>query len=185
MKQITKILSVLLITALALSVGNATPPIIKPGTSEQAAVSVQKIYTSQIGVRELTGHNDGVQVEKYLMNIGASKGDPWCAAFVRWCFDQAGIKTTINAYSPTAYNPDKPVLKKNRFIIEPRAGDVFCLYFPKMRRIAHTGFFDRRINESVYETVEGNTNKAGSREGDGVYRKRRSFNATYVISRWT
>lgn len=33
-------------------------------------------------------------------------------------------------------------------------------------------------------TVEGNTNEAGSREGDGVYRKRRLKNQIYKISRW-
>jgi hypothetical protein len=175
----------LLITALSVSVGSAQPPTIKPSSSTEAALKVQKVYISQIGVRELTGHNDGIQVVNYLHNAGASQGDPWCAAFVRWCFDQAGVKTTINAYSPTAYNISNPVMKQNRFIIEPKPGDVFCLYFPKMKRIAHTGFFDRRINSTVYESVEGNTNQAGSREGDGVYRKRRSFNATYVISRWT
>lgn len=185
MKQYSKILFTLLITASVFSVGAAPPSTIKQSNSIDVALSVQKVYISQIGVRELTGHNDGIQVVNYLHNAGASQGDPWCAAFVRWCFDQVGVKTTINAYSPTAYNISNPVLKQNRFIIEPRAGDVFCLYFPKMKRIAHTGFFDRRINSTVYESVEGNTNQAGSREGDGVYRKRRSFNATYVISRWT
>ena len=41
---------------------------------------------SQLGVRELTGSNDGVPAERYM------RGDElaWCAAFVLWCYDVAG-----------------------------------------------------------------------------------------------
>ncbi|HRO18524.1 MAG TPA: hypothetical protein PLU07_10055, partial [Ferruginibacter sp.] len=63
-------------------------------------------------------------------------------------------------------------------------GDVFTLYYAHLKRIGHTGFHHKKINSSVYESVEGNTNAAGSREGDGVYKKKRSYNATHSISRW-
>ena len=51
------------------------------GQNQQCVV---KTYTAEIGVRELSGHNDGTAVEKYLSTVGLPKGYPWCAAFVNW-----------------------------------------------------------------------------------------------------
>jgi hypothetical protein len=145
---------------------------------------VTEVYTSQLGVREATGHNDGKAVEMYLRSVGLGKGYPWCAAFVRWCYDSAHVATTINGAAASAHRPQNLVWFQHTWIKDPQPGDAFTLWYPSLNRIGHTGFFHRRVNSSVYETVEGNTNEAGSREGDGVYKKYRSFNATYSISRW-
>ena len=142
------------------------------------------VYLSQLGVREKTGKNDGPEVEMYLKATGLGKGNPWCAAFVRWCFDESGTKTTITAWSPTAENKKNLVFKNRDFYKEPQSGDVFTLYYNSLKRVGHTGFFHRKVNSSIYESVEGNTNAEGSREGDGVYMKKRSYNATHSISRW-
>jgi hypothetical protein len=148
-------------------------------------LTVQAIYTSQIGVREATGKNDGVQVEAYLKSVNLGKGYAWCAAFVKWCFDRADINTTITAWSPTAENRKNLVYDKGKFLQDPRPGDVFTLYYPSLKRIGHTGFYDKKQNSTIFRSVEGNTNGEGSREGDGVYVKYRSVKATYSISRWT
>ncbi len=182
-----QILSVLLITAFAFSVGYANPPITvkqKAITQIEKSKSLQSIYTSQLGVRELTGNNDGTMVETYLQSVGLGKGNPWCAAFVKWSFLQAGYSPPITGWSPTAFNANNVVYDGRNFLKQPQPGDVGVLWFPRLRRIAHTYFFDYAINKSVYSSVEGNTNEAGSRDGDGVYRKKRSYRATYRISRW-
>jgi hypothetical protein len=178
-----KLLLVLAITSLTFSVG-AKPPITAPVSTYNLAAQVQKIYISQIGVREATGKNDGAQVEKYLKSTGLGKGHAWCAAFVKWSFLQAGVKTNITAWSPTALNKNNVVYQNGRFYKQPQPADVFVLYFAQYKRIAHTGFFDYSVNNTVYSSVEGNTNGGGSRDGDGVYRRYRSFKATYAISRW-
>jgi hypothetical protein len=192
MKSIKHLL-VLLITALAFSVGYANPPIITEKVELQnqdckiqkvESKSLKTIYTSQIGVRELTGHNDGAMVETYLKSVGLSKGNPWCAAFVKWSFIRAGYSPPITGWSPTAYNSNNVVWNGKYILKQPQTGDIFVLWFPKLKRIAHTGFYDYGINSQVYSSVEGNTNEEGSREGDGVYRKKRSYRATYRISRW-
>lgn len=142
-------------------------------------------YSSQVGVREATGHNDGKQVEIYLKSVKLGKGYAWCAAFVHWCLEQCGIKNKINAMALSAHRPGHFVYFKGKRIRSPQAGDVFTLYYPKLGRIGHTGFFDQEVNSKIFRSVEGNTNAAGSREGDGVYVKYRSYNATYSINRWT
>lgn len=40
----------------------------------------------QVGVKEITGRNDGFKVEQYLNSVGLSKGNPYCAAGQYWCF---------------------------------------------------------------------------------------------------
>lgn len=145
---------------------------------------LRSVYSAEIGVRELTGKNDGQRVEEYLKSVRLGKGYAWCAAFVKWCFDRCGIKTSITAWSPTAHNSKNIVYFHGRFEKEPIPGDVMCLWSQTKGRIAHTGFFDKRLNSSIFESVEGNTNGAGSFDGNGVYRKKRSFKSTYSITRW-
>lgn len=131
------------------------------------------------------GSNWGYPVSKYLKSVHVTTPAPWCAAFVHFCLDSAGIKTPITAYSPSAQNLKNTIYINNKWYKEPESGDVFTIYFPSMGRIGHTGFIDRKINESVCETVEGNSNNAGSREGIGVFRRKRPVHTLHSITRWT
>lgn len=156
------------------------------GNNVQGGVAseLREVYISQVGVREKTGQNDGVMVEQYLESVGRHRGDAWCAAFVYWCHHEVGIKAPKSGWSPSWFT------KKNTIYIrgvddykEVRQGDVFGLYFNSLGRIGHVGFVDIP-GENVTITVEGNTNEAGSREGDGVYRKRRLSRQIYKVSRY-
>jgi uncharacterized protein (TIGR02594 family) len=60
----------------------------KPKATE---VPWMKIAKTQLGISELTGNNDGTDVEKYLKSVGLGKGQPWCGAFVNWNLNQVGI----------------------------------------------------------------------------------------------
>lgn len=145
--------------------------------------ALRESYNSQLGVREKTGKNDGKDVEKYLKSTGLGKGNPWCAAFVHWNLEQVGIPNEITAWSPTAYSKSRVTWKGGKWKKEFRPGQVFTLWYSNLGRIGHTGFVDD-LDGSVAITVEGNTNSAGSREGDGVYKKRRPLNGLYAICDW-
>lgn len=145
---------------------------------------VKSAYTSQIGVRELTGHNDGKSVEMYLRYCGLSKGNPWCAAFVCWSYGQGKIVNPRSAACSDLFKSKYVIWRRTAKSTQlPAAGDIFGLYFVDKGRIAHTGFIDRWTSTTVY-TVEGNTNQAGSREGDGVYRKTRLIRQIYAVARY-
>lgn len=155
------------------------------GDSVDKRDCLKNTYTSYIGVREATGNNDGIEVEKFLKSTGLGKGYAWCAAFVNWCFIQCGIKTVKSpAWSPSWFPNDKVIYKRNNTIKrQPQSGDVFGIWFSSKKRVAHVGFIDDWQNGSDYAiTVEGNTNTAGSRDGDGVYKKRRLKRQIYVVS---
>lgn len=147
--------------------------------------TVKEIYTSQIGVRELTGHNDGHQVEIYLASCKLAKGNPWCAAFITWTYKKAGVKTVVSGYSPAWFPASKTVYTRGAGANSvPGTADVFGIWFSSKNRIAHVGFIDQWPEGKYAITVEGNTNEAGSREGDGVYKKRRLKSQIYKVSRW-
>jgi hypothetical protein len=146
---------------------------------------VQQTYTSQIGVHEKTGHNDGVQVETYLKYVGLPKGQPWCASFVCWSFGKAGVKNPKAGGCAYLLERGQLMYKTGKIMPGslPQPGDVFFIWFPDKKRVAHTGFVDNWGNAWV-TTVEGNTNNAGSREGDGVYRKKRLKRQIYAVANY-
>jgi hypothetical protein len=148
---------------------------------------LQNIYYSQIGIRERTGNNDGVDVEKYLAASGLGKGYPWCAAFVNWVFLECGHDLNLQypAWVPSYFPSDRLIYVKGQFSLRnPVRGDLIGIWFENKGRLAHIGFYDEKESEYITITVEGNTNDKGSREGDGVYRKRRLTRQIHSISSW-
>lgn len=166
--------------------GNFTPA---SGCSRSALrYHVKNIYDAQVGVKEQTGNNDGKKVEQYLEYVHLKKGQPWCAAFVCWVFGESTVHNPRSGWSPALFPDSKVIWQRARLQPathnpEPTQGDVFGIYFPEKKRIAHVGFIDK-WGEKYAITVEGNTNIAGSREGDGVYRKRRLTSSIYQVSNW-
>ncbi len=137
---------------------------------------VIKIAESQINVMELTGKNDGNEVEAFLRYTALPKGHPWCAAFVSWVYWKAGYHKPRTPWSPALF----PKAKLTK-VIKP--GFVYGLYDAKKRRIVHCGISIRRSSDWVVG-VEGNTNAAGSVDGDGVYVKRRHISTIHAIANW-
>lgn len=160
------------------------PTIPKQPSIDEKKQKLVSVYRGYIGIREKTGKNDGPEVEKFLAHEGLGKGFAWCAAFVSFCLDSAGFENSINAWSPTAHNPNGLIYNKRKFVGNPEPGHVFTIYYPKRKRIGHTGFYDGWASENVIKTVEGNTNSRKSREGDGVYVILRPIGTIHSITSW-
>lgn len=152
---------------------------------------VMAVAASQIGTQEATGRNDG-PVVKYLTSVGLSKGDPYCAAFIYWCGQQAlGAK---NPFPRSGWSPDmvaRPDFLRGKGKT-PEAGDTFGIYFSSKGRVAHTGFVAALKGNSIV-TIEANTSPAAAtgeatgeadRNGDGVWRKIRPLSTVHSIKRW-
>lgn len=134
------------------------------------------IAAAEIGVREKTGNNDGDRVEEYLKTVNLKKGNPWCAAFVSWVFAKAGYAAPRTAWSPALFISSVQSKKI-------QSGNVFAIYIPRLNRIGHVGIVERKDGDWLI-AIEGNTNSEGSREGDGVYRKRRHLRTIYAYADW-
>ena len=142
-------------------------------------------YEGEVGVREIGGNNRGPGPRKYLASVNLGEGYAWCAAFVKWVFNEHGIDTgSANAWSPSWFPNDRVIFRRGQVPkVIPDKGDVFGLYYHNLRRIGHVGFVHDWSSDWVI-TVEGNTNGDGSRDGDGVHRKRRLKKQIYVVSRY-
>jgi hypothetical protein len=139
-----------------------------------------ELARAELGVREATGNNDGKRVEEYLTCVGLKKGQPYCAAFVSFIFKQAGYAgrdAPRTGWSPALFPNDR--------LIKARVpGNVFGIYFPALKRIGHCGFIER-LKGDWLGTIEANTNVAGSRDGDGVYRRMRHRRTVHCMADWT
>ena len=156
-------------------------------TLSQARNRVIDWFESQTYVRELTGKNDGKEVESYLLFSNLKKGDPWCAAFL-----YTGFHTSVDSFhvlthpgfSPSWFRFPVTLVysrswKKSDFVSQP--GQVIGLWIPAKNRIGHVEVVVYEDKNNYY-TIGGNTNQAGSDEGDGVYKKIRPKTLIYSIS---
>lgn len=130
---------------------------------------------SQIGVTEKPkGSNAGPEVEIYLKSVGLGKGYAWCMAFVFWNVQQASLKTKIvNPLKKTGSVIAQLNACKNLIVKTPESGCIFVMDFG--HGVGHTGFVSQVFKNGTIETIEGNTNDDGSREGYEVAKRIRKI----------
>lgn len=142
------------------------------------AATIVGVALGQVGVHEgkSGGHWDNVQI--YSPNVTGlewSQGQPWCATFVSWCAEAAGVKSLYPVTASCSVGV-RWFKDRGRWSDYPAVG---AQVFYGVGGSAHTGIvigFDR---DSI-TTIEGNTNTSGSAEGDGVYQKTRQRRDPYV-----
>lgn len=142
---------------------------------------------SQLGVEEDAAHtNRGKEVEKYLAAVGLGPGYPWCMSFVYWCYSEAAkelgianflIKTGGVMHQWNEQQPTRKILLdkvlQNPDLIKP--GAVFIMDHGK--GTGHTGMVVKVNKDGTADTIEGNTNDEGSREGYEVCRRVRRLSS--------
>lgn len=144
--------------------------IINPCTLRAKALQIAR---TQLGKSEQPrGSNWGPDVQKYLASVGITSPAAWCAAFVYWCYKEAarqlGVKNPLLCTGRvlTQYEMRKAVYQ----VSSPEAGDVFIML--NKDGTGHMGFVDAvHPKGDRIETVEGNSNDEGSREGFEVCHK--------------
>jgi len=149
--------------------GNGQPLVIEnyPKIEQvtESRIQLLEIANSQVGVRELTGNNDGIEVETYQNAVNIPKGSAWCVAFVVWCHLQicSDFPIPITGWSPALFNRNLVYHKNHIRISEwiPRGGEVFAWYSRHKKRIAHAGIIEKKWSKH-YHTIEGNTSLMGA-----------------------
>lgn len=149
------------------------------------AESLVLIASTKLGVRESGGPNKGAalapffEADWYDPN-GSAKGDdgyPWCAAFICWCVMVAVAGRMITFKRPRTPSArglidwslaqDDSTNTKMYPGKDIRRGDIVVF-----DSFSHCGIATSPPNANgLFHTIEGNTNAAGSREGDGVHPK--------------
>jgi surface antigen len=138
-------------------------------TLQQKALEVA---ISQIGEEEKPrGSNWGEPVKSYLASVGINFPASWCMSFVYWCFKQAakelGIVTPLVKTGGVlnAWNKAPAAVK----VTKPQPGDIFIQ--DHGHGLGHTGIVVKVNKDGTIDTIEGNTNDTGSREGYEVCRR--------------
>ena len=165
----------------------------KPSPSASAfADALVNVALGEVGTMEGAKNNTGADLEKYKDATWLKPGAwAWCAAFVCWCYKEAlqshavaGVKRPQTAAAwgfekwaeaqsgVTLFKPPSSIKK----------GDIVMFTF------SHIGIAVADATGASVDTVEGNTNVKGQRDGggkttDGVYRKTRSTSSIRSVAR--
>ena len=157
-------------------------PLVETVTEDAFLLKVLEVAAGENGVREdpAVGQNRGPRVDEYVRSTrldpagNPPHGYPWCACFVYWCFERAAealgrtnpCLRTAGVVSHWDRTTGRKILtldvQRDHSLVRP--GMVFCRSHDSH---SHTGIVCQ-VGETGIVTVEGNTNAAGSREGDSV-----------------
>lgn len=167
---------------------------------------VMAVAEKSIGVVE-KGANTHPLIKTFWELINPSyyaSRPPYCAAYVYDSFRRSGLKPAVAAPALAMawyreplvvwrYNPHGNTRRQT----EPPKAAVALYKIGSAGRISHAGLLarTRKRGETDFETLEANTSPRGAigpngqlgtidRDGDGIYRKRRSPRSVYVFVDW-
>jgi hypothetical protein len=145
---------------------------------------VLRVAAGEVGVMEVPlGSNRGPRVDQYLNSVGPGLlGQPWCMAFIYFCFVQAAQGLGVANPAPRTAGVQQSwrmAQSITGITIVPHAdatadpslvtpGMVF--YIDTGGGHGHAGFVADVIGGTLV-TIEGNTNEGGSSNGIGVFHR--------------
>jgi len=162
---------------------NAQTPIV---VNSAAKTKIIQAAQSKVGNTRETSQNQGPGIAELWTATDYSDGynarAPWCAAFVSWCVKQSGVFSeadrpkSASAFKGGGYEAwarsKSSAVKLTTNPSKVYAGDLVIFSF------SHIGIATSDSDSNgKFNTIEGNTNAAGSREGNGCYAKTRSLSA--------
>ena len=152
---------------------------------------IADIAAKEVGTLEYGGH------EKYADFCNLAHSEPWCAAFVSWCCNEAGYGNSINPFVLVC--KDEIARQKERgcdvhygakaaahgektdsdYI--PKPGDLIVFDFDDVD-LDHVGIVESADKNSIH-TIEGNTSGEENMSGkhDCVSYKTRSYSDAYAF----
>jgi hypothetical protein len=125
----------------------------------------------EIGVAEHPKGSNNVKYNTafYGHKIQRRPGDDprvgaWCVVFQWWCFQRAGIPTSIFPKSANVFRTRDWFKKRHQFAHTPHVGSL--VIFEK----SHIGLVEKVLKNGRIQTIEGNTDSSGSPTGGQVMR---------------
>ena len=146
------------------------------------SLTALEIAVSYLGVHESGGNNRGPEVDQFLASVGLNPGYAWCTAFLYFCFRQAVQRRPINLAPGIDYIPPPNPCPRTASAIKlwklsdmawrdsnPAPGALYIL--DHGGGTGHAGIIETVDDgNNVLTEISGNTNAAGSREGNCVWR---------------
>jgi cell wall-associated NlpC family hydrolase len=116
----------------------------------------------------------------------------WCAIFVSWCFNKAGLSGAVAAQNRKGFASCDAGLKwfaKNNKLIpvgQAQAGDIVFFQFDKDAEPDHVGIVVSNDGKKYLSTIEANTSsgdKGSQSNGDGVFARKRAYSLVMGVAR--
>ena len=148
------LVAIIVILMMSLSAGAYGADISDLELTGEGSADMVMVAASQIG-------NEGGEI--YWRWYGFSAHVDWCAAFVSWCADQAGL--IDDGSMPKFAVCDDGIrwfIEKGRWFnrdIEPRPGMIIFFDWDGDGRSDHVGIVEQCEDDMIY-TIEGNSNDA-------------------------
>lgn len=149
-------------------------------------MTLSEIARIDIGKKEKPG-NSGFEdptLEKEMKAVGWLPGYAWCACIQeRWVWKAfPELKEKVKGlFVPSAVNTFRNLVKAGyKHSMIPTVDAL--VYWQRMQEgnpiwMGHAGVVSKVIDDTEFYSIEGNTNAAGSREGDSVQEKHRHVRA--------
>lgn len=133
-----------------------------------------EIARRQIGVKECPPNSNNVRYNTWYYGREVNgKAYPWCAVYVAWVFDQAGVKLPIRTASCGALM--RSAQSAGCWVTgDYRPGDVVIYDFPGGAATDHCGIVES-VDGTYISAIEGNTSSASDADGGAVERRARKF----------
>mgnify|MGYP000891856331 CR=1 FL=1 len=153
-----------------------------------------ELAKKEVGVEEIGGTNCGPRVNQYKAAtwLPPDQAWPWCAAFIDWlvmrAMEDSGKEFTFQRpRTAGAWDLENWSMKQDGSTwtkLNPQAsdiapGDIVIFTF------SHVGLAIETPAKGMVETIEGNTDGNGSRDGGGVWRKQRKLSLIRSRIRFT
>lgn len=168
-KSVLSIILILAVFAQSIGIINVT------AVENDPYEKMVSIANQEVGYFETT-YSDGTFSSKYGEWYGIPKG-AWCAMFVSWCANQAGISTeSIPKFASCnigmQWFKNKNLWKEKAQYI-PQTGDLIFL-----NNCTHVGIVEKFEDDIVY-TIEGNASDSNG-ENFGVRKKNYSYTSSQI-----
>lgn len=137
-----------------------------------------------LGTKETHGKNRSPVIDSIVTKAGGSPGSPYCMYFCQFIINKVAQRLNLNKplYQSGATQvvwqktPEKYKLK------DPTPGALVFWQSRSNSSRGHVGFVESvNIDKTKFKTIEANTNKKGSREGEGILRQERSTKGSTVL----
>lgn len=153
-----------------------------------------ELAKKEVGVEEVGGTNCGPRVNEYKAAtwLPYEEAWPWCAAFIDWlvmtAMEESGKQFTFaRPRTAGAWDLENWSMKQDGSTwtkLNPQAsdiapGDIVIFTF------SHVGLAVDIPAKGLVQTVEGNSNAQGSREGGGVWKQTRKLSQIRSRIRFT
>lgn len=135
---------------------------------------ILEIAKDELGTTEFPPKSNKVKYNTaYYGREVSGEAYAWCAAFVWWCFKQAGASALYYGGGKTAYCPTLMHYHRGQAVTGAyQPGDIIFFNFDCGTKAAHVGICES-YDGSYITTIDGNTDVGNDANGGAVMRRTR------------